>query len=35
MSEIEISILEKIQKLLRLQKGAEEIGSLHEAEVVA
>ena len=35
MSEIESSILEKIQKLLTLQKGAEAIGSLHEAELAA
>jgi hypothetical protein len=35
MQEIESPILEKIQKLLNLQKGAEAIGSLHEAELAA
>jgi hypothetical protein len=35
MAEIDDSILEKIQKLLRLQKSAEEIGSLHEANLAA
>ena len=33
--EIENNILERIQKLLNLQKGAEAIGSLHEAELAA
>lgn len=33
--EIENNILERIQKLLNLQKGAEEVGSLHEAELAA
>lgn len=35
MSESEVTILEKVQKLLRLQHGAEAIGSLHEAELAA
>jgi hypothetical protein len=35
MAEVKESILEKIQKLWRLQKSAEEIGSLHEAELAA
>ena len=33
--EIENNILERIQKLLNLQKGAEAVGSLHEAELAA
>lgn len=33
--EIENNILEKIQKLLNLQHGAEAVGSLHEAELAA
>lgn len=33
--EIENNILERIQKLLNLQQGAEAVGSLHEAELAA